>query len=348
MATQDQTEASSQTASPLERFVTPLNVDLWSFAATLYEMATSCPLFGHSYDRVTTTARAEMLEWRGLSRIKLEQIELQHGRSEATALVDLLQWCLDADPSQRPATIAAVLDHAFFNPEKGSLREDFTVQRLRLLIKDPAYSRTGCNVMVSYCWADTDFVLGKLAPELAVSCKSLWLDRLGGEQGMGEWAVESMERGVKGADAVVAVVSPAYIKSVNCGKELGFAAASGTTVVPIVLGVPFSKWPPRQIGQTTMQDQFQAATGDLKIFVDMSDSAQFHTRINRELLPRLQGAGGAGGSKRSSELTAPSPPGAAEPDSAKSNDTPGAGKAAVTAVRPSGWNRSKAKVTPAK
>lgn len=132
-------------------------------------------------------------------------------------------------------------------------------------------------------------MLGKLAPDLAITCSDLWLDRLGGDQGMGEWAVESMQRGVQGADVVVAVVSQAYIQSKNCGVEMGFAAETGTTVLPIVLGVPFSEWPPKQVGQTPMKGQFATASGDLKIFVDMSDPSQFHTKLQRELLPRLKG-----------------------------------------------------------
>lgn len=228
----------------------------------------------------------------------IEQIEQQHGRSDAGPLVDLLQWSLDADPTHRPATIDAILDHAFFNPEKGSLREDFAMNRLRGLIANPTYDRRGCNVMISYSWTDTNFVLGKLAPELAISCKSLWLDRLGGNQGMGEWAVESMQRGVQGADVVVAVVSPSYIQSVNCGKEMDMAARSHTPVLPIVLGVPFSEWPPRRVGGVQMQEQFASSNGDIKIFVDMTDGAQFHTKFNRELLPRLSATWGGQVGKR--------------------------------------------------
>ena len=201
--TEQEQPGRSLSSSPLAELPSAVSVDLWSFAATLYEMTTSVPLFAHSYDRVTTTARGELLGWRGLSTRMIEQIEQQHGRPEVASLVDLLRWSLDPDPANRPESMAAVLDHAFFNPEKGSLREDFAVKRIRELLEDQKYDRTGCNVMISYCWADTQFVLGKLAPELAVNCKGLWLDRLGGDQGMGEWAAESMQRGVEGADVVV-------------------------------------------------------------------------------------------------------------------------------------------------
>jgi len=289
MASQEDGDSPLQT-SPIKDLSTPTGVDLWSFAVTLYEMATSTPLFEHSYDRATTAAWNELLGWQGLPYGKISQIETWHGRSESAALVDLLQWALHPESSQRPAKIEDMLEHAFFNPELGSLRVDLSVQRIRDLLNDSAHDRTRTcpNVMISYCWADTDFVIGKLAPELAVSCKGLWLDRLGGDQGMGEWAVASMQRGVAGADVVVAVVSPEYVKSINCGKEMGFAADTGTTVLPIVLNIPFAEWPPRMIGQTEMKEQFRAASGDCKIFVDMTDRGQFRTKLNRELLPRLQ------------------------------------------------------------
>jgi len=288
MEAQEDAGWPSGAASPLAALTTPFAVDLWSLAASLYEMATSVPLFAHSYDRVTTTSRAEMIGWSGLSATQIKQLELQHGRADVAPLVDLLRWSLDADPSNRPSSIDEVLNHAFFNPSGGTLREDFAVQRLRELIADRSATRQCCKVMVSYSWDDSNFVLGKLAPELAVNCAELWLDRLGGEHGMGEWAVESMQRGVSGADVVIAVVSPAYTQSVNCGLEMEMAVATGTPVVPVVLGVPFADWPPATVGQAQMTKQFMLPNGDLKIFVDMSEAGSFHTKLNRELLPRLK------------------------------------------------------------
>lgn len=38
----------------------------------------------------------------------------------------------------------------------------------------------------SYCWENSSFVLNRLAPELAMVVEDLWLDRLGGNNGMGE------------------------------------------------------------------------------------------------------------------------------------------------------------------
>jgi hypothetical protein len=123
---------------------------------------------------------------------------------------------------------------------------------------------------------------------VAPRVRNLWLDRLGGEQGMGEFAQASMQRGVENADVIIAVVSPSYIGSTNCGYEMELARASGKPVIPVVLNVPFQDWPPRQIGQTVMSDQFATTAGDVKIFVDMSDRSSFFQKFKQELLPRLR------------------------------------------------------------
>jgi len=93
MVSQDDAGWTLQT-SPTENLSTPGGVDTWSFAVTLYEMATSVPLFEHSYDRATTAAWNELLGWQGVPQSKISQIETLHGRSESAALVDLLQWSL--------------------------------------------------------------------------------------------------------------------------------------------------------------------------------------------------------------------------------------------------------------
>ena len=170
------------------------------------------------------------------------------------------------------------------------MRENFVVNHIKQLLKAPptnGSARVDVNVMISYCWADSDFVLSRLAVEVAPRVRNLWLDRLGGEQGMGEFAQASMQRGVENADVIIAVVSPSYIGSTNCGYEMELARASGKPVIPVVLNVPFQEWPPRQIGQTVMGDQFATAAGDVKIFVDMSDSSNFFQKFKQELLPRL-------------------------------------------------------------
>lgn len=53
---------------------------------------------------------------------------------------------------------------------------------------------------------------------------------------MGMWTKDSMRRGVQDSDVVIAVVSPAYVQSKNCGFELAVAAHCNKAIVPVVLG----------------------------------------------------------------------------------------------------------------
>ena len=181
-----------------------------------------------------------------------------------------------------------VLGHAFFDPLHGVLREHTAVEEIRALSND---DNNGCRkyrkVMISYCWADSNFVLSRLAPALAPLVDTLWLDRLGGESGIGEWTRASMEAGVRGSEVIIAVVSPQYIKSKNCGFEMELSAQFNKTIIPIMFGIPFAEWPPKKIGQTPVTTQFATPNGDMKLFVDMGNEATFQVKLDRELLPRL-------------------------------------------------------------
>jgi len=217
------------------------------------------------------------------------QIRELHQQQDTASLLDLLHWTTDPDPRNRPDSMSEVLGHAFFEPASGAMRKHFVVDHIkRLLAADPGVPRPARSVMVSYCWADTAFVLHRLCLALAPLVEDMWLDRLGGDQGMGEWTRDSMERGVVGADVIISVVSPQYIKSKNCGFEMELAAKHGKTVVPIKLGVPFPEWPPARIGETAMTNQYaNVEMGDTKLFVDFEDPMLFETKFRQELLPRM-------------------------------------------------------------
>ena len=116
----------------------------------------------------------------------------------------------------------------------------------------------------------------------------LWLDRLGGDKGMGEWTRASMESGVSKSDVIISVVSPKYILSKNCGFEMELAAKHGKTIIPIMYNVPFSEWPPLKIGETQMTTQYKdSRSGDMKLFVECTDHTVWAQKFDNELLPRL-------------------------------------------------------------
>lgn len=292
----------SDGGGPLDKLASPQQVDLWGFAVTLYEMATGSPLFQNSYDRATPAALAKLKHWGGLDAEQLGQVKSVHGDAESATLRDVLMWALDAHATSRPRSVAELASHAFFDPRGGAMRENFVVKQIRQLLATPSGSaRLDVNVMISYCWGDTDFVLSRLAVEVAPHVRALWLDRLGGEHGMGAFAQASMKRGVRDADVIIAVVSPQYIASTNCGYEMECAHANGKPIIPVVLNIPFEEWPPEQIGQTRMNEQFATAGGDRKIFVDMSAPSKFFQKFQQELLPRLKDY--AGGSVPEHALT---------------------------------------------
>jgi hypothetical protein len=269
---------------------TPVRVDIFSFGLTLYELITGVPLHEHSYDRLTTRALQTVLASRqGFDGDAEEQLKAMHPGQDLTSTVDVLRWMLDPDPTKRPDSMAKVLEHSFFDPTSGTMREHFLVEQIRQRLADTSTVRDCPSVMISYCWADTTFVLGKLVMALAGRVKWLWLDRLGGDQGMSDWTRASMDRGVAGADVVISVLSPKYTGSNNCGFEMELADKHKKEVIPILLGLPFDDWKAlKRIGKTELKTQFHdAATGDMKLFVDFTKPELFGVKLNQELLPRL-------------------------------------------------------------
>ena len=197
---------------------------------------------------------------------------------------------MDPDPALRPSSIEDILGHAFFAPSTGAMREHFLIKEVRNRLAMPGGARDCCRVMVSYCWTDSSFVLGRLCLAMAPRVVGLWVDRLGGAQGIDGWARQSMEHGVQDADVVVAVMSPEYLESKNCGFELACASRFGIPVIPIKFGIPFEEWPPTKVGDTTLFDQLTNPNdpSDSALFVDFETPALFETKFHQELLPRLQ------------------------------------------------------------
>ena len=163
------------------------------------------------------------------------------------------------------------------------------MDRIQNLLEDrSAGPRTCRKVFMSYSGADSEFVLSKLCAELAGVVDGLWLDRLGGAERGGETTRDSIEHGVYSADLVIAVVSPAYIKSEDCGFEMKLAAKHGRPIVPLVLGVPLKSWPPETVGGVRMTSQFKdPKSGDPKLFVNVTHREDFDSKYQKELLPRI-------------------------------------------------------------
>ena len=114
--------------------------DIWAFAATLYELCTGRPLVSNAYDRVDEVGAAQLHNWTGLpstSRRTLQQPKDAGGQGHLASvpLLDLLDWCFDMDAASRPESMEKVLTHAFFDPDKGALREHIAVAEIRRLLQ---------------------------------------------------------------------------------------------------------------------------------------------------------------------------------------------------------------------
>ena len=151
-----------------------IKLDIWSFGCTVYESVSGISLAQHIYDVATDQGEERLLKWTGLHKAEDAQLRKLHEGQDTTGLLDLLHWMLAPDPAERPGSMEVVLEHAFFQPGKGSMREHFVVDRIKQLLpvtdEDRASRKYG-NVMISYCWANTTFVLDRLCLALAPLCR---------------------------------------------------------------------------------------------------------------------------------------------------------------------------------
>jgi hypothetical protein len=96
------------------------------------------------------------------------------------------------------------------------------------------------QVMISYQWdRQTDIVaLYHRLTQLGYRC---WLDIF--QMGGGDSLFEKIDTGIRHAKCVLACVSPKYIVSINCRREMSLADALKKTIVPVYLEAT-PTWPP--------------------------------------------------------------------------------------------------------
>ena len=96
------------------------------------------------------------------------------------------------------------------------------------------------QVMISYQWdRQSDIVvLYHRLTQLGYRC---WLDIF--QMGGGDSLFEKIDTGIRHAKCVLACVTPKYIVSINCRREMSLADALKKTVVPVYLEET-STWPP--------------------------------------------------------------------------------------------------------
>lgn len=256
--------------------------DMWAFGCTLYEIASGgIPLFDNIRGTVSPAAAARIEGWHGLSVDNIELIQKAYGAVESSALIDLLYWALGQDPRGRPPDMEAILGHKFFSPG-GKVRHADAVARIKSRMANVlSGKRTHANVVVSYSWADTDIVL-KISEELSHCCEGLVFDRLGSSGNACGWTAEMADKAIRETDVVLAIVSPEFTKSRQCGAEMAIANAYSKPVVSVTHRLNAKRYPPQLVGDTIITTQFGTRAS-----TDLTDDATFALRMKTILLPLL-------------------------------------------------------------
>ena len=109
-----------------------------------------------------------------------------------------------------------------------------------VIVKGQAEARPKPEVFISYQW-DTQHDVSLLRDRLEAAGYSCWMDV--GQLGGGEQLYARIEDGLCHAKAVLACVSPKYVVSHYCTRELLLADMLRKPIIPVMLdAVP---WPPR-------------------------------------------------------------------------------------------------------
>ena len=145
------------------------------------------------------------------------------------------------------------------------------------------------QVMISYQWdRQTEIVaLYHRLTQLGYRC---WLDIF--QMGGGDSLFEKIDTGIRHAKCVLACVTPKYIVSINCRREMSLADALKKTIVPVYLEET-TAWPPPGPMSMVFTDKpyldFRRPAGAAKDH-DVWTSKEFETLLARlrEAVPEVQ------------------------------------------------------------
>jgi HEAT repeat protein len=97
------------------------------------------------------------------------------------------------------------------------------------------------HIFLSYRSTESDFAL-KLAADLKNAGVNLWMDRLDIKPGE-DW-INALQKAVNDCIAIVAIISPEYVTSKYCRRELARADRMGHPIIPVLLRhVTPNEWP---------------------------------------------------------------------------------------------------------
>ena len=105
--------------------------------------------------------------------------------------------------------------------------------------------------MLCYAKSDVHVLLNKFVLFMAEHVDTILFDLVDCDKGTGVWSLAGMEKMVAKCDVVLALVSPAFVKSKKCGYTLHTSADLNTPVLPILIS-PVQSWPPEVVGESEM------------------------------------------------------------------------------------------------
>jgi hypothetical protein len=88
------------------------------------------------------------------------------------------------------------------------------------------------TVFISYCHKDSAFVK-RMVAVLKASGIDPWTDYEDLRPSVEWW--REIELSIDGADTLINIISPAYLESFNCNREVDYASAKGKVMIPIVI-----------------------------------------------------------------------------------------------------------------
>eukprot|EP00041_Stephanoeca_diplocostata_P038321 m.1498211 g.1498211 ORF g.1498211 m.1498211 type:complete len:1885 (+) comp25202_c1_seq4:239-5893(+) len=288
-----------------------MQIDIWGFGATLYELVAGRPLVGKDVcDSASADGETALIEWGdggGFDKRFMAPILLRHRctrcprgalpeetnrhrKIECEQVVELLSWIFDVNPRRRPDSMRDVLKHPFFSAPRSELSLSYHAEQLRTESFTPSFT-VRKSVYISYCSRDSrEFVLSRLGPRLAMDVEHLSVDVLDFSPGLGACMDPSVERSMSTADVVVAVVSPGYVANATCVDELRIAKDLNKQIIPVLYHFDPRAWPPSIAGDTGAVGIFRL-NGDSAAqlpFVNLNPNVSFDNAYNFDLLRTLQ------------------------------------------------------------
>lgn len=157
------------------------------------------------------------------------------------------------------------------------------------------------HVFVSYRSLERSFAIF-LAAELRLAGIKVWVDALPGGIGLGEHWPQSIEEALSTSRAMIVVLSPEYVRSKICRRELDRASRLGIPIFPLLLSqvsaqevplqleskqyVDFTHWSESNLLHQQVQRLIDAISGDLDGIVGQQPDLEQRYLLN--LIGRLE------------------------------------------------------------